>query len=284
MMYAKYTVVLKSLLENPETKGLIDKALSNYPLYEQRYVDREYIPNFIPTRSELNQKILNHYKYREIGFETVGRFIDELEIAMNEIMPKYNQVLYTMDLDFNPIYNVDYIREHELEKDGTTKNKVVGENQTSSESSGSETSKNTSSATDTGNTTNSSTDTAKTVHADTPQDSLSITGKNIDSVSYADSVQWNKHDTQSQTDVLGTTSGETNINSNTTGSESVTGSNSIDEDGTTSETEKFLEKIKGNYGQISAQSLIKRFRDNILNVEKMIINDERIKELFMLVY
>ena len=72
-MYAKYTVVLNRLLADPATKERIDQALSTYPLYEKKS-KQEYIPAYIPTREELNAKILRHYKYREIGFETVGRF------------------------------------------------------------------------------------------------------------------------------------------------------------------------------------------------------------------
>lgn len=44
-------------------------------------------PAYKPT---LEKKIIKHYYYREIGFETVGRFIDRLDTKLNEILPKYN--------------------------------------------------------------------------------------------------------------------------------------------------------------------------------------------------
>ena len=99
MIYAKYTIVLKTLLDDPETKALIDKAMSTYPLYEKRS-EEKYIPSYIPTREQLNKKILDYYKYREIGFETVGRFLTELEVALNEIMPYYNQ-LYIDQINYH---------------------------------------------------------------------------------------------------------------------------------------------------------------------------------------
>ena len=80
----RYTEVLINLMENEQTKPLINNALSTYPLYVSTSQHEYGIPNIIPTREELNKKILNYYKYREIGFETVGRFLDELEISMNE--------------------------------------------------------------------------------------------------------------------------------------------------------------------------------------------------------
>ena len=74
---AKYTEVLVNLLNNPEAKSKIDQAMSTYPLYQRKSVE-EYIPSYIPTREELNNKILNYYRYREIGQETFGRFLFEL--------------------------------------------------------------------------------------------------------------------------------------------------------------------------------------------------------------
>ena len=103
--HAKYTVVLNELLNDSEVRPLIDKALSSYPLYVSKS-EEENIPNIIPTRAEINRKLLDYYKFREIGFETIGRFIEELRIAMEEIMPYYNQLMFTQDQDYNIIYNV----------------------------------------------------------------------------------------------------------------------------------------------------------------------------------
>ena len=69
--YGQMSVKLVSLLNNEQAKQAFDKALSTYPLYKGK---KDY--DLIPTREQLNERLLNHYKYREIGFETVGRFID----------------------------------------------------------------------------------------------------------------------------------------------------------------------------------------------------------------
>lgn len=244
MIPARYTEVVYNLVNNPQTKTKIDEAMSSYPLYESTNQHIYGIPNIVPTREELNKKILNYYMYREIGFETVGRFLQELEISLNEIMPYYNQLFYSADQDFNIIYNVDYQRTINRDLSGNTSTETSATDSTESSS---------------GTTSNS-----KHVSSDTPQNQLSITNKQIDSVDYANQVDWNKDDA--------TASGSTSGESSTSGT------------GTNRELESTLETTKGNFGVVSAQDLIKKYREIIINIEQKIINDPRIVELFMLVY
>ena len=231
---AKYTEVLDHLLRNEQTTAAINTAMSKYPLYttDPNKVNQYGTAYQVPTRAELNNKILNYYRFREIGFETVGRFLFELETALKEIMPKYNQLFYSADQDFNPIYNVDY-------------RKTLARNKTNSDQSA--TSSNTTSS-----------DNAKSVSSQTPQNQLNISSANIDSVNYADEATWSA--------------------GNQTGSASGNTSSNGQEDETTIET------TKGNFGVTSAQDLIMKYRETILNIEQLIIHDPRIAELFMLIY
>lgn len=256
MIYARYTEVLYNLLNNEQTKALIDEKMSTYPLYVSTSKQEYGIPNIIPTREELNKKILNYYKYREIGFETVGRFLDELEISLNEIMPYYNQLFFSADQDYNIIYNVDYKRTIDRNLQGDTTSSSTGE-----------TTSNSSDSTSTSTTTNLYN---KNVESDTPQSQLGITNKQIDSVDYANKVTWNKDTTEQS----GTGTGTATTTADSTASG--TGSNT--------ESESTLETTKGNFGVVSAQDLIKKYRELIINIEQMIINDPRITELFMLIY
>lgn len=231
---ARYTEVLDNLLRNEQTATAIATAMSKYPLYETdpNKVQKYGTAYKVPTRQELNTKILSYYRFREIGFETVGRFLFELETALNEIMVKYNQLFYSADQDFNPIYNVDYnktlIRERDNQDSGTS-------NASSSDS------------------TNS-----KQVDSQTPQNQLHISSANIDSVDYADNASWN----------AGSSSSSSNGSTSSTGHEN----------------ESTIENTKGNFGVVSAQDLIVKYRETILNIEQMIIHDPRIEELFMLIY
>lgn len=251
---ARYTEILDTLLKNPTTKPAIEEAMSEYPLYE---TDPEKVNQYgtaykVPTREELNTKILNFYRFREIGQETFGRWLYELKTALNEIMPYYNQLFYSADQDFNPIYNVDYRKTIDREK----KDNTIGTQNSSS---------NTSS---TGSDSSSNEENTKTVNSKTPQDLLGISNTGIDSVNYADDASWGK------------SSGSTSGHNSTTGSTSSNGSNSV----IGKENEGIVETTKGNFGVVSAQDLIIKYRETLLNIEQLIINDPRISELFMLIY
>lgn len=274
-MHAKYTVVLKDIMENEQTKPLLNKSLSTYPLYKQQ-ADVETI---IPEREELNRRLLNHYKYREIGFETVGRFMDELEITMCEIMPYYNEMYKTIEimaeLD-NPFDNVDFTETYKETRSGTQSNELAR----IVDDTGDASTSNTSTSNDSGTSTSTVNSNSKNVHSETPQNSLSITADNINSVDYADDVTWNKSNSEDTT----TTSNEGETISSTETSQ--TNKTTTDETGTltTSDTVEHTFTKKGNQGVNTYAHDMNEFRTSIIDVTNMIINDKRIQELFMLVY
>lgn len=56
-------------------------------------------------RGELEKKIIEHYFFRQIGFETVGRFKFNLNVRLREIMPRMNKLYKTTVYKYNPIEN-----------------------------------------------------------------------------------------------------------------------------------------------------------------------------------
>ena len=64
-------------------------------------------------RGELEKKIIEHYYFRQIGFETVGRFKFMLNTRLREIMPRMNQLYKTTLFKYNPIEN------YNMEEKGT---------------------------------------------------------------------------------------------------------------------------------------------------------------------
>lgn len=270
-MNAKYTVLLKTIMEHPETKDKLEKAMSTYPIY----VPTKDIPDLIPTREELNLKILNHYKYREIGFETVGRFLEELEISLCEIMPYYNQRLHTVEImnDIpSPFDNVDVVETFEQ----TTENTTVGSDKTKATSTG--TADNVTTATDKTTTKNTMSDNGKNIKSQTPQSELSVPASNIEGVSYADEANWNKNESESNGETNGTNSATSQSSSNGT-TETETDNNV-----TANGTQRHTFTKKGNQGVNTYAHDMLEFRETILNIVQEIIGDKRIKELFMLVY
>ena len=74
-MMAKYTITIKSLIDNN-----FDFKMNNYPIFDENY------------RNTLNNNILYHYYENEIGFETASLFRFYLNQKLNEIMPYYNEL------------------------------------------------------------------------------------------------------------------------------------------------------------------------------------------------
>ena len=72
-------------------------------------------------RGELEKKIIEHYYFRQIGFETVGRFKFMLNTRLREIMPKMNKLYKTTLFKYNPIEN------YNMEEQGTDKRKAGSE-------------------------------------------------------------------------------------------------------------------------------------------------------------
>lgn len=254
MIKAKYTIVLKTLLDDVEVKPLIDKAMSTYPMYKP-INDFKY--SIIPTREELNKKIINHYKYREIGFETIGRFIDELEIALNEIMPYYYQLYKSADVinGLDDIFgNVDIIETFKEMTTGNIKGNATG---TSKGNATSNTESNT-----------NMNDKSRNVKSTEPQGNIDV--NDIGGVTHADEIGWNDSSSNSNSNSKG---------SDTTNSESTTTSNQD----TRNTIERTYQK-QGNQGVNTYAHDMKEFRELVLNIEQMIIKDKRINELFMLVY
>lgn len=287
-MYARYTEYLRDLMLNEHTKPLIDRALSTYPLYQSQNTQ---LMDLIPTREVLNEKLLNHYKYREIGFETVGRFLDELEITMKEIMPRYNELFKTVEIMAevpSPFDNVDIVETFEQE---TTQNASTqgtsSQSDTSSQTGTNSQTVNTSAETEgTSTDTASKTENMKSLESDTPQNEINVGTKNISNVSYASQANWGEN-TVSET--------ESKTNSDSTSSESTSNGTSSTEENSSSEasssgtsesnaTVKHTFTKKGNQGVNTYAHDIKEFRTTIIDIVDQIIHDRRIGELFMLVY
>lgn len=77
----------------PDMWGSI--GLDRYPIFDESH------------REDLNEKIVQHYAMREIGFDTDDMFIFELRRKMNEIMPPYNELYKSETFLIDPLSTVD---------------------------------------------------------------------------------------------------------------------------------------------------------------------------------
>lgn len=258
--YAQMSVKLVSLMENEEARNALNNSLANYPLYAGK---KNY--DLIPTREQLNEKILNHYKYHEIGFETVGRFLDELKITMNEIMPYYNELFKTIeimaDLE-NPFDNVDVTETFEETRNDSASTSGESASTSRNEASDSRTSETT--ATSDGTTTN------KNKFSDTPQNNVNNINNYLTEY-------------REENNVANTNSTD-NTTSNGSGVSEATGTATTTSESESTGTTRHTFTKKGNQGVNTYAHDMNEFRTSIIDVMDRIIHDNRIAELFMLVW
>ena len=229
---SRYTIELRYLIE-----GNYDLGLKNYPIFDESY------------REQLNNKIIQHYYFREIGFETEALFKNRLNQKMNEIMPYYNQMYESSKLKIDPLSTID------LEEVFSRKSKTTGEG--------------TSSTSGTGNNTNNfnSADTTNygkiskfsdIAQAQTTPNEI-LNDKYLTSATVDDGQDKN-----------------TNTGTNTSQTESTTSGTSTDERNLDEDTTLTR---KGNNGTASESELLNMYRETFLNIDMMIIDD--LDELFL---
>lgn len=229
---SRYTIELRYLIE-----GNYDLGLKDYPIFDESY------------REQLNNKIIQHYYFREIGFETEALFKNRLNQKMNEIMPYYNQMYESSKLKIDPLSTID------LEEVFSRKSKTTGEG--------------TSSTSGTGNNTNNfnSTDTtdygkiskfSDIAQAQTTPNEI-LNDKYLTSATVDDGQDKN-----------------TNTGTNTSQTESTTSGTSTDERNLDEDTTLTR---KGNNGTASESELLNMYRETFLNIDMMVIDE--LSELFL---
>lgn len=76
-------------------------------------------------KSELETKIIKHYYMQEIGFETYGRWKFALEERLKLILPFYNEMYKSVELQGdNPLINNDYYETRNIQGTGTNSTTV----------------------------------------------------------------------------------------------------------------------------------------------------------------
>ena len=76
-----------------------DIGLGHYPIFDDNTAYRD----------TLNGKIIDHYMNREIGFETIPMFQLAMRRKMNEIMPLFNQLYKSQQIEFDPLSTMDVV-------------------------------------------------------------------------------------------------------------------------------------------------------------------------------
>lgn len=315
---SKYTTEVRFICESlvGKTKSVgsngiesvIEKAVPQifdfgFPIFKEEY------------RNVLATKILKHYYTREIGYETYGLWKFKLGVRLNEIMPYYNQLYESTLLEFNPLYDVDYTRTHEREKNteenGTSSRNSNTVNKSNSENSGSvgktgkvdgetttsyegtsqtERSGNSSTNTDT-NTSSSNWD----LYSDTPQGTVANLNDEIyltnarKKTNTENSVVDSTSNEASTDNISASDSGTTKTVNNETVSETSENTSTSEIDVTSNDEnistnkvkdiDSFLETVRGKMGGTDYSEKLIKYRQTFLNIDMLVI--EALSDLFM---
>lgn len=238
---AKYTTLLKTLIDSGYDIGLKD-----YPIFLESY------------RNTLNDKIIEHYSFREIGFETPFLFKHHLNERMNEIMPYYNQ-LYQSQEEFKKLKqfenkNYKEIFTGTISMDGTRNNtdedtrKII---------------------TDTTNTRAGSTSTdSQNIYSDTPMNQLNI--ENIKAGKYATNV------------TIDNNTGTNTESNDTTETKTHSGNTKLTETHSDDKVYDTTKEIMGFDSDKFPVEILLKLRESFINIDMMII--EELSNLFMCIW
>lgn len=266
-----------------------------FPIFDETY------------RLPLERKILRHYYTREICEETVGLWKLRLSQKLNEIMPFYNQLYESELLEFNPLYDVNLNINHSLGKSGTVEDKYDGFDLTGTvkheEGSGSNVQTGNiedeidhgkgETITQRGTETHTYNNTHWDYYSDTPQGGL--TG--ISNHNYLTNVRENTaedshtidFEKMSGNEVVprrtiieqdGTTTTTKTFNDKTDTTESTvdgtvnTTATKDDKNTKTINTlDQYYEHVAGKRGGVTYSKMLMEFRESMLNIDAMILND-----------
>lgn len=261
-------------------------------------------------RKIICSKILKHYYLREIGCETVGMWVYWMNTKLEEIMPYYNQLYKSAELEFSPFDNMNYTKTGTRNTDGTKNSSGENKNNTTTNNTdkitntskdkstmsktGTDETNSDSSTSFTGNQTSDISSTDYNLYSDTPQGSLTgvenqtyltdarkitNTGKdttNNNSTTTTDdtSTSNTSEDTTSNRDTTET------IDKTSSGTNNVTGSTKNEEINAISEN--YSESINGKTSSTSYSKLLNEYRESMINIDMMVI--EEFSELFLLLW
>lgn len=117
---SKYTVQLRWIVEQELDDKKLKHSEENWEAVYEKLGLNDY-PIFDEShREELNNKIIRHYYFREIGYETVAMFAWKFRALMFEIMPYYNKLYESELLEFNPLTDFKEIYDGEWASKNTT--------------------------------------------------------------------------------------------------------------------------------------------------------------------
>lgn len=219
---------LSGLTESTGINGIDDciklstpKIFEDFPIFDENY------------REVLETKILKHFYFREIGFETFALWKFKLNEKLNLIMPYYNKLYMAERKIDNPLNNVDYT----INRTGNDNiNRNINSNDTEN---------------NTQNTTTANTGKSTEKNSNTPQGSIQDleAGNYMSGAAIIDNNQ--------------------NSNQNT----SFTGNKARTENNTENKKSDSSDMISGVNGSKNLFEILKGYSENIVNIDLLVLDN-----------
>lgn len=274
---SKYTTELRYICETEagldesvgqtKIKDVISKAIPNIFDFEFPIFDESY-------RNVLETKILKHYYTREIGLETYGLWKLKLDTKLNEIMPFYNQLYKSALLEFNPLYEVDYTKTGNRDSSGTRDNTENSNENYDETTNTNNTYEDSESHNEQGTLTRGTTQTTTNYYSDTPQGAITnvIDGTYLTNATYnaVGNTGSDSSDNSGSSDSDGSSKGKQDRDGSRSGSKTSKGN--------LTDTESYLESVRGKTSGKSYSSLLMEYRETFINIDMMVI--EELSDLF----
>lgn len=269
---SKYTTLVKNICESyanesePSTfanvhtviNKAIPKVFDSFPIYNENH------------RNILCSKILKHYYMREICCETVGQWKLYLNTKMFEIMPYYNELYKSIELEYNPLDTINITRSGN--ENVTGKNTDIEVKNVTDKTTKKSEEHNQEILNGSNDITRNSTTSNGERFSDTPQNGLT----DLVNDKYLTTATLNNGSTNGTEK---TTTNSTNTQNNTSSSDD--NRNLTDNTSRTNDLKNdkiYSETITGKNSNDSYSKLIIEYRKAIINVDMMIINE--LEDLF----
>ena len=228
-------------------------------------------------RPTLNNKIIRHYFFHEMGTSAVGRFRMWVEDAMGMIIPYYDALRKSELLDVAHMFGITYDETLGIVQ-STTDDLTRNQTSTHEQAANREwTGKQDTTSDGTDNRTTGGTEDVTSRTLDTPQTQISLLDDNyLTSATKANTTSSGTNElTMSRTEgITGETSQNDTVNDKTTANQTDEGNGTLDR----TETRDYT-KYDPNYLKI-----LDEIGPRLLNIDAQIVTDKRLRECFWLVY
>lgn len=106
---SRYTTELRFIAQNTSIEE-VESWFMDYDLEDYLTADEIAVIEDRGTwsKEKLAKLIVHHYWMHEIGLETVGLFVHQVKVAMQEIMEEKLPLIYSASLKYDPLVNVDF--------------------------------------------------------------------------------------------------------------------------------------------------------------------------------